>query len=48
MAKATFSADSAHFPALILPSLAGACLPPDGSRRPVAAHSARLSAPTRN
>ena len=48
MAKATFSADSAHFPALILPSFAGPGLPPDGKRHPVAAHSARLSAPTRN
>ena len=48
MAKATFSADSAPFPALILPSFAGFGLPPDGSRRPVAAYSARLSAPTRN
>ena len=49
MAKATFSADSAPFPALILPSFAGPGLPPDGRRyRRMAAHSARLSAPTRN
>jgi hypothetical protein len=48
MAKATFSADSASFPALIFLSFAGPGLPPGGSRRRMAAHSARLSAPTRN
>ena len=49
MAKSTFSADSAHFPALILPSFAGFGLPPGGSRRRMAAHSVPLpAAPPRN
>jgi hypothetical protein len=48
MAKATFSADSARFPALILQSFAGPDLPPGGPRRHLVAHSARLTSHTRN
>ena len=48
MAKATFSADSAPFPALILLSFAGPCLPPGGSRRRMAAHSVPLTTSNSN
>jgi hypothetical protein len=48
MAKAAFSADSAHFPALILPALAGLQPPPDGARPPLAAHGAPLTTSKRN
>jgi hypothetical protein len=54
MAKATSSADSAPFPALILRSFAGPDLPPPGARPPVGArpplgeHGARLTIGIRN
>jgi hypothetical protein len=48
MAKSILSADSAHFPALILLSFAGPDLPADGTPPPLAGYSALLTNPTRN